>query len=363
MKRIISRFSKKQIIRVVVGFVSLLLFGVLTAISHGMISSLEDQQFAARWSRDGEYAQISCLFTKDAQVSEMTMKGFGYQLETILREESLASEDSVSRAWVATYSGNGTVNISSNRANISVDAIGVGGDFFLFHPIELLSGTYFDGNMLMQDYIIIDEDAAWQLFGSYDIAGMKVLIGNVEHTVIGVAKRDQSHVAKAAGLSQSTAYISYSSLEKYGVSEGITAYEVLMPNPVDDYALNTVKDNLGVSKDETEYIENTERFSFLSLLDVLKDFGKRSMQTKAVIYPYWENIARYYEDILGVLLLFRLLFVGIPVVMLALWVIYLWRHKTWTIKSVAIKTGELLIKGKDACIRKIRAKGKKKEKV
>lgn len=358
-----TKFSKKQIITFIVGFVSLILFFVLTAISHGMISSLKDQQLAKSWNKEGDYAQISCLFTTKAQVSEMTVRSFGYQLESILMEESLWSEDSPARAFVAAYSGNGSISIANSRANLTVDAIGVGGDFFLFHPIELLSGTYFDGNMLMQDYIIIDEDAAWQLFGSYDIAGMKVMVGNVEHTIIGVAKRDQSKVAKAAGLSGSTAYISYSSLEKYGSSEGITAYEVVMPNPVDEYALNTVKDNLGVPKEETEYIENTERFSTVSLFNVIKGFGKRSMQTKAVIYPYWENIARYYEDVLAMLLVFRIILVGIPVVMLVVLGIKLWRRRTFTLKGVMKKLGEFIITGKDACIKKIKSKRKKREEV
>lgn len=49
----------------------------------------------------------------------------------------------------------------------------------MFHPLKLITGSYFSGNDLMQDYCIIDQDAAWQLFGSNDVVGMTVYIGNV----------------------------------------------------------------------------------------------------------------------------------------------------------------------------------------
>ena len=60
----------------------------------------------------------------------------------------------------------------------------------------------------------------------------------------------------------------------------------------------------------------------------------RSMNGKAIIYPYWENIARGYADILMVLTLFGILFlaypVGLGIVFFCIW----WRHKGWTMKDV-----------------------------
>lgn len=356
-----AEIKKKQIVKIVVGFVSVLLFCILTVISNRQISSLTDQQVAINWGGEKEYAQVSCMFTKDAGISEMSLISFRHRLESLLREESLWPEDSLARAFVDSYSGNGQISVSNSRANLTLDAIGVGGDFFLFHPIELLSGTYFDGNMLMQDYIIIDEDAAWQLFGSYDIAGMKVMVGNVEHTIMGVAKRDQSKVAKAAGLSESTAYVSCTTLENVGSFEGITTYEAVLPNPVENYAFNTIKENLGVSEESVELIENTKRYSAKSLLKVIGDFGKRSMQTKSVVYPYWENIARYYEDVLAVLFIFRLICLFIPLMMILVWVIRLWKRRRFTIKSLAKTVGALIVKEKDACIKKMKKKGMKQK--
>ena len=52
--------------------------------------------------------------------------------------------------------------------------------------------------------------------------------------------------------------------------------------------------------------ENSERFKALPLLEVVASFGTRSMWQKAIYYPYWENIARGYEDILSILFVIRL---------------------------------------------------------
>ena len=44
------------------------------------------------------------------------------------------------------------MTLSNGKTNLTADAIGIGGDFFLFHPLTLLNGSYFSGNDLMKDY-------------------------------------------------------------------------------------------------------------------------------------------------------------------------------------------------------------------
>ena len=46
----------------------------------------------------------------------------------------------------------------------------------------------------MQDYCIIDQDAAWQLFGSNNVAGMTVKIGGIPHIIAGVVERPADNV-------------------------------------------------------------------------------------------------------------------------------------------------------------------------
>ena len=81
-------------------------------------------------------------------------------------------------------------------------------------------------------------------------------------------------------------------------------------------------------------VENTTRFQFLNLWKILMRFGSRSMNSKAIIYPYWENMARGYEDYAALYLVFILLFFTYPFILLLIALIYYWKHKRWTLSSV-----------------------------
>lgn len=58
------------------------------------------------------------------------------------------------------------------------------------------------------------------------------------------------------------------------------------------------------------------------------------MNGKAIIYPYWENLARGYEDIIALLTVFMLLLLLYPVVTVIWCFVHWWRHKGWTLKEV-----------------------------
>ena len=114
-----------------------------------------------------------------------------------------------------------------------------------------------------------------------------------------------------------------------------------------------VRENIGIEENEVEIIENTTRYRLLPLLKILGNFGVRSMNGKAIIYPYWENLARGYEDILALLLIFRILFLLYPAVMFLILVVYLWKHRKWHFKDVK----EFLVRG----LEKLREKRKRKK--
>ena len=229
-----------------------------------------------------------------------------------------------------------TETLATDRHNFRItdDAIGIGGDFFMFHPLKLITGAYFSGNDLMQDYCIIDQDAAWQLFGSNDVVGMTVYIGNVPHIVTGVVRRPQGRMEKAAGLTSTVVYVSYETLEAYGTNNGINHYEIVMPNPVDEFAYGKVKEGIGIDEKNVEIVENSRRYSLPNRIKTILAFGTRSMNGKAIIYPYWENLARGYEDIIALLTVFMLFLLLYPVVTVIWCFVHWWRHKGWTLKDV-----------------------------
>nr|WP_300848699.1 ABC transporter permease [uncultured Acetatifactor sp.] len=326
----------KRIVLGISGGISFLIFLILLLVSNHLGRSQLTQTAAQRWSEDGNASQVSCFFSVGSGITEDALIEFEHTVDAALTEASVVqeSENPGARLWADAYSADGQVTLSNGKTNLTADAIGIGGDFFLFHPLTLLNGSYFSGNDLMKDYCVIDEDAAWQLFGSNDVAGMTVYIGGVPHIVTGVIRRPSGHFAEAAGLDSTVVYVSYQTLTELGDSHGINHYEIVMPNPVTGFAYNYVKEKLGAEEKEVEVVENTSRYSLLSRLKLIAEFGTRSMNGKAIIYPYWENIARGYADVLMVLTLFGILFllypVGLAIVFFCIW----WRHKGWTMKDV-----------------------------
>ena len=338
MKRFRDFLSDRNIALWISGTVSFLSFLILYGIASLLSNRQTSQQMAERWSEQKDVAQISCFFSPNAAMSPDRIESFRHALDDALEQASIVqdSPNANARLWADAYSADGQITVSSERAKVTADAIGVGGDFFLFHPLQLLNGSYFSESDLNQDYCILDEDAAWQLFGSNNVAGQIVTIGGVSHVVAGVVRREDGRLEEAAGLDSTVIYVSYNTLDTLGSNNGINHYEIVMPDPVSEYAYNYVKDNIGVTEKEVEVVENTTRYDFLKCLQVIADFGTRSMNGKAIIYPYWENIARGYEDIIAAITLFALLFLVYPVVLLVIFVIIRWKQKTWTAKGICL---------------------------
>ena len=338
------RQAMKKLVLGISGGISFLIFLILLITTNHIIGAQDTQQMARRWSKENNAAQISCFFAADSETTEDTILMFEHGIDSALTEASVVqeSENPGARLWADAYSADGKITLSNNKTSVTADAIGIGGDFFLFHPLTLINGAYFSGNDLMQDYCVIDKDAAWQLFGSYDVAGMTVYISGIPHIVTGVVERPEGRLAEAAGLEGTLVYVSLETLETLGTSYGINHYEIVMPDPVTGFAYNHVKENLGKEERATDVVENSARYSLLSRLKLIGQFGVRSMNGKGIIYPYWENMARGYEDILMILTLLQLLTLLYPVILLLIAFIIWWRHKGWTLRDVRLKAKDKL---------------------
>ncbi len=379
--------DKKKVTLWAVCLFLILVFVILGVLSGRMISRLPDQLGADRWSDDMRMAQVSLFLTQDQKITEDDIKRFEYILERKLLDAGVADltdgkkdtlsgpkiidtigidemygspkltneeDDGIGNLYTVAYCAQGTATLSfEDRILENAAAIGVGGDFFIFHPLTLVSGTYFGGDDDMKDKVVIDEDTAWQLFGSTDIIGQSVLISGVPHYITGVVKKETGKLYEAAGLSKSYVYMSYDSLSRYGnilsgvienkeISEdgatanigGINCVEVLCPNPINGLALKISKESLVSDENVVVAIDNTDRFSAFSLFAVLKSFFTRSMWGKAIFYPYWENVARGYEDILALILLVRTIALLIVLVIAVIAIVNLYRHKKWTVRGI-----------------------------
>lgn len=315
---------------------------------------------AERWGNNKGVAQISCFFSPYLNLEPDQIREFEMQLQNKLTQDSIKSPSNNpnARILVDTYSSGGQITVKSGKKSVTCNAMGVGGDFFLFHPMQLITGSYFSDSDLMQDHVILDANAAWQLFGSSDVAGMTVDIGGIPHIVSGVIDITEKRLDKEAGLDGTMIYVPFNTLREYGTAYGMSHYEIVMPSPIQGYALQEVSKLFPAGEQDRVIVENTQKFSLLSNLKVLAAFGTRSMNGKAIIYPFWENLARGYEDIAAVLTFLLILFFIYPVCLIVILIVTLWRHKKWTLKGIVI---ELIDAKNRRRARRIREKQAKEE--
>ncbi len=303
-------------------------------------NALPDQLMAKRWSDKKDVAQISCFYSAEASVTENSIEEMRYLLSKKLQELAIVPNTEAARLYIDAYSAEGKIFIQSDKKSIEANAIGIGGDFFMFHPVKLVSGMYFSGNDLMQDSVLLDEEAAWQLFGANDIAGKTVTINGLPYRVAGVYEREQGELESLAGSKDTTVYVSFTTLQAL-TNTPVTCYEVVMPNPVEGFALDRMLE-VNLSSEETvKIIENSSRFSYASLYNVWKERAARSMKTDDIVMPFWENLARYQEGRLMEVALWQ---VAIGGVLLIYWgiqgMIWIIRHKPTA--QTFIKIGEFL---------------------
>lgn len=295
---------------------------------------------ALRWDSSGKSAHISVFMSEDAKFTLNNVMEFEENMKNTLTESNALTNKSGYNTWIDSYSAKGHLTISRDGVNVEVSAIGVGGDFFFFHPLELVNGSYFTPDNLMDDLIVLDEDTAWRLFGSTDIQGMTVEINGKEYIISGVIKRDEGRLNKEAGNNKPTVYVSYNLLNKGEEETYITDYEVILPDLTKNYAYKIVKKGINLSADNRDIVKTDDRYSVTSLVKLLKNYGKRSMKTNGVIYPYWENVARGREDMCVYALLAEIIIAVICIVYVVIKLVKLLRRNSENIKKLFINVFE-----------------------
>lgn len=329
MKKLTQALGKKKLIFLAVELALLIAAAGCFVGIHALSRMLPSQLTAERWQGESEqtFAQISCFIPVDETVTLNEIGAFREAAATKLHEAALdITSDAVlmADAWSCTDK----VSVSSALGKGEVYATAVGGEFFTFHPIRLISGNYITADDLMQDRALLDEETAWLLFGGTDIQGMTFKINGVPFVVAGVIEREEDYASRKAytdGMGIFISYEAYTLLDSASAAltgaatadtassaaPGIQCYELVMPDPVKNFALNFVKEKFPIGRGEV--INNTERFTPSALWTLIRSFDTRSMQTRGVIYPYWENASRGVEDRAALLLILGAALLAVPV--------------------------------------------------
>lgn len=274
---------------------------------------LISQQEARRWQGESRqaYAQTTVLSPRD---NKMTLEDV-YSTRTKLTDkmhEAALDVDNDTELLIDAWSTKGKVSVYSGYGSGKVSVLAVGGSYFDFHPITLLSGNYISETDLMQDRVLLDEEVAWLLYGGTELQGMSLSINNESFYVAGVIRREEDFADERAYSDGMGIYMSYEAYSALYPEAGITCYEVVMPQPVKDFALTTMEELFkGTDK---AVIDNSGRFRLPALLRVAGSFAERSIQVNGIEYPYWENAARYVEYYCAQLLIFAMILAAVPLV-------------------------------------------------
>ncbi len=331
---------------------------VLLSVSlKGISGSLESQNMAERWQGgDLRYSQVSVFYPEGRGSYDISeTEHFRTDIAEKVKTGSFRPENEDAQVWTCGYSSvitradvslysDTTGKITPVPSQFSIT--GTGGDFFEFHPFKILSGGLIYDDELRNDRAVLDEQAAWNIFSSTDVAGMKFLINSTEFEVAGVIRAEDSSAVRKAYPDAPLIYVHYSALEEAGLNTSLLCCEAVLPNPVSNYARNMVLETYGVNtmteapdgKDPEKSVpvvvtENTGRYSVPNLWKGLKSFDMLSVSDRSIAWPYWENAARI-NYVRAVILFLLALLAGSYLLITALAEgARLWLHRTWHLKD------------------------------
>ena len=343
----------------------ILLFVVI--INGSRVKELYSEQAAARWqTKDMKCAEVSVFYSQNAALGPMDINNIRGKIQTKLSGDDYLSKKSDARSWIDAYSGHTFEELRMDTNTVKSNVYTVGGDFFMIHPVPLITGSYLDLDNPDVNQILLDEDVAWTLFGSSDVVGKKVWIGSTVFTVIGVVEGAETDLDKQAQGEYYSVYVpmkafqqkssssvksaenpdkgdeSLADNDSSGPGTKVVCYEVVMPNPIENYALNAVAEAVGIefktdeekekarsilNFGEKEIVDNTARYSFFNLLN--RDAAEEyiDMKTNDIVYPYWENLARYEESKQRSALTVVLILLVIPILSLVFLICFLYSNR------------------------------------
>lgn len=322
------RLNKKNAVLAGVNILMLAAAGILTASASSEARSHTYNYAAERWDSTGEYSQISCFFSDEAEFTVDSAASLRMQILNSLKMVSVVPQQGQKLCpdgWSDTVGQYSVRGEAYGRSEAVVTA--VGGDFFLIHNFTLLDGAFFSDEDIMQDGIVIDRNLAWSLYGSWDIAGMSLTIGNTEYYISGVIEVPETDEERACAGDIPRAYVSYDGASlllsgETGAAEtfrSISCYEVIMPDPVENFAYELMSGCCESYAGNAEAVCNTGRFDTMRRLKALKSMKTLGVRESGVEYNYRENASRIAEYELSYMYLWRLICLIIPAVT-AVWI-------------------------------------------
>lgn len=349
----------KYIVISVLNFAVIIAICILSAVGNSMAVSQRYNYTADAWQNNSKehFAQTSIFLAENSGFTTDSLNSLRAELVKELKNISMET-DGKNLPFAEAYSAPaGTFTIRGDIIG-KTDAVltAVGGDFFLFRNFRLINGSYFNDGDLMQDGAVIDRSLAWALYGSYDVAGMNLYIDGVKFYISGVIENPETKPEKDCAGKLPHIYISYDGASNLSalsgntentassVSEGfrnITCYETVFPNPVENFAYNTIKKQFSEKyKDKYSIVKNSTRFKPSVRSKAFRKIYDYAVIKNNINYPYWENASRIVEFKLTFLYFSRTILFIVPAVtavwLLVLIVLFARRKKPAVLRAVSI---------------------------
>ena len=300
---------------------------ILGALRRDLVQR-QDQQAAARWAGDGSRcAQVSLFLDADNAFSPQRVQGIGVSMDDRLREESYRAAEG-GRLWTYAAGCEEEGDASTDQGSCSVHVTAVQGDYFLFHPQQLLSGSTFLSSDVNHDTVVLDELAAWQLFGSPDVTGRTVTVNGRCFVVCGVVAAPEDAAAVLTWGDKARVWVFFDALHEDS-DPRLTFYEAVLPDAYTGYAQKQLQEVTGVPETGCLTVENSARYRPASLWKTLRQMERAGLHSDAVQLPWHENAARLVQNRAARLWGAQMVCLLYPVLLLLVWAVIAWRHRTW----------------------------------
>lgn len=325
------KMKKRHIIAAAVNAVCIAGFVVLRIIGSSQAASQSYNFACERWGGEdsGSYSQFSLFAAKSAGFSKDNLVMLRQNVLDTLKTVSIAPEEGKKLCPDCYSAPIGQASIKGNLSGRSeAELTAVGGDFFTINDFKLIDGAFFSDEDMIQDGAVIDRDLAWALYGGSEVAGMDMYINGTKYYISGVVENPKTDEEKKCSGELPRAYISYDGASAFADGTDtenpkfteVSCYELVMPDPVEGYAAQTIKQFAEGFGKSVSFVQNNSRFGFFKRIGAFRKLSDTAVSDSGIIYPYWENASRIVEFRLSMLYMAALLLLIIPAVT-AVWLI------------------------------------------
>ena len=313
--------------------ISLGIFGLLVRGDQKTIATLTHQQAAQNWGTEEKpYSQATVFLPAENAVPTDSVAQIRNEVEKAMLGASVAASE---YPWLYAFSCNRQGELKNGIASSNVTVTMIAGDYFTIHPLPVRYGWYLDESEVMRDRIVLDRQAAWDLFYSDNVVGQFLEWNGQRYMVAAVVDTEPGKYNELAAEGTRRAWV-FADSPGADPNPGFTCLEMVLPQPVKGFAVSTMASVLeSYLPKGTAPLDNTGRFSLINRWNALKEISVRWISSQAISYPYYENAARLVENHLALRLIPEGIFLGFPCISLIVWLLMLNARRTWGLKSIS----------------------------